>query len=105
MPTTSKAVQTAEELREEFEALRNEVTEVLSMLKEQGKEGAEKITDKVEAELEEYKEKAREGLEAAYEQGGEGLEEIGERIRKNPVASLLIAFGAGYVISKILDKR
>lgn len=103
MPTT-KANQASEDLREEFEALRNEVSEMMALLKDKGSTYAEELSGKMEEKLETYQEKARESAEAAYEKGSEGVEEIGNRVRKNPLLSLGIAFGVGYVISKLMDQ-
>ncbi|CAA6814946.1 MAG: Unknown protein [uncultured Thiotrichaceae bacterium] len=103
MPTT-KANQAAEDLREEFETLRKEVSEMMALLKDKGGSYAEEMGGKMEEKLDTYQEKAREGTEAAYEKGSEGIEAIGNRVRKNPVASLCVAFGVGYVISKLMDQ-
>lgn len=43
-------------------------------------------------------------LHDMYEAGNAGLNKISDHIRKNPVASLLIAFGMGYAISKIMGQ-
>lgn len=103
MPTT-KANQAAEDLREEFETLRKEVTEMMELLKEKGSVYAEELGEKMEEKLETYQEKAQESAEAVYEKGSEGVEEIAGRVRKNPLLSLGIAFGVGYVISRLMDQ-
>jgi ElaB/YqjD/DUF883 family membrane-anchored ribosome-binding protein len=103
MPAT-KATKANEDLREEFEALRGEVSEMMALLKNKAKVDTETITAKAEEKLEDYQEKVSDGVEAAYEKGAEGVEEISERIRKNPVGSLCVAFGLGYIISKMMDQ-
>lgn len=103
MPT-AKATQAAEDLREEFEALRKDVTEIMELLKDKGSAVKDELGAELEEKFEDYQTKARQGAEDAYEKGAEGLEDVGERIRKNPLASLAIAFGAGYIISKLMEQ-
>ncbi|PWQ95686.1 DUF883 family protein [Leucothrix arctica] len=100
----AKETKANEDLREEFEALRGEVTEMMALLKGKASAEAETITAKAEEKLEDYQEKVTDGVEAAYEKGAEGIEEISGRIRKNPVGSLCVAFGLGYIISKMMDQ-
>jgi hypothetical protein len=54
--------------------------------------------------VEHYQEKAEQKLHDAYAAGNAGLNDVGEHIRKNPVASMLIAFGVGYTIFKVLGQ-
>ena len=103
MPAT-KAEKANEALREEFETLRKEVTEMMLLLKDKGSDCSEAIGDKVEEKLEDYQEKAGDTIHTAYEKGTEGVEEISKRIQKNPVGSLCVAFGLGYLISKLMDQ-
>lgn len=102
--TTSKANQAAEDLRDDFDALRKEVAEMMKLLKDKGSHYAEDLSEQVEEKFADYQKKAQQGAETIYEKGNEGLEEVGSRVRKNPVASLAIAFGVGYVISKLMDQ-
>lgn len=104
MPT-AKAKQENEELREEFQALRKEVAAMMSLLEKKGNSYAEVVGEKVGDKLDSYQKTIQDNAEAAYEMGGEGLDEIGKRITKNPVASICIAFGLGYIISKVMEQK
>jgi len=103
MPAT-KTTKASEDLREEFDALRSEVTQMMALLKDRGSSYAEIISERAEEKLGDYQDKASEGIEAVYEKGAEGVEEVSKRIRKNPVGSLCVAFGLGYIISKLMDQ-
>jgi ElaB/YqjD/DUF883 family membrane-anchored ribosome-binding protein len=102
MPT-AKAKQETDDLREELQALRKEVSEMMSILQSKGGSYAEELGEKVSDKLDSYQENLKESAETAYEMGGEGVDEIGKRIRKNPITSLCVAFGIGYLISKVMD--
>jgi ElaB/YqjD/DUF883 family membrane-anchored ribosome-binding protein len=103
MPTT-KAAQAAEDMREEFDALRKDVSEIMALLKDKGSAYKDELSEQIEEKFEDYQARARQGAEEVYEKGSEGLEEVGSRIRQHPLASLAIAFGAGYIISKLMDQ-
>jgi ElaB/YqjD/DUF883 family membrane-anchored ribosome-binding protein len=103
MATNSKSTETQVDIREELDALRSQVNELVQALKAKGEEKAEKLGNKLEDELGHYQDKAEEKLHDVYDAGEASLDDLSKRIRKNPVTSLLVAFSAGYVISKILD--
>lgn len=103
MATNSKSTETQADLREEFDALRSQVNEMVQALKAKGEEKTEKLGKKLEDELGHYQDKAEEKLHDAYDAGEASLDDLSKRIRKNPVTSLIAAFTAGYIISKILD--
>ncbi len=89
------------ELREELNALRDQFGEVLTALKSASQETSHQVADKLESGLNKTQEKAKRTLHDAYEFGAESVKELGGRVQRNPVASLAIAFGAGYLISRI----
>ncbi len=99
---TTKTGNSELDLREEFEALRTQVSDLLAELQSRSKEKTTRFADRLDSELGDYQDKAREKLQDVYDLGSEGLNEVGERIRRQPVASLLVAFGAGYVLSRLL---
>lgn len=99
---TAKNTDPEFDLREEFESLRKLVGELLTEVQTKGKETSSRLADKLESELDHYQEKAGQKLHDAYDAGSAGLDDVSERIRRNPVASLLVAFGAGYVLSRLL---
>lgn len=101
----AKAKQENDDLREELAALRKEVSAMMSLLEDKSSSYAEEVGEKVGDKLDSYQQSLQDSAEAACEMGGEGMDEIGKRISKNPVASICIAFGLGYLISKIMEKK
>lgn len=98
----TKAPETENDLREEFNELRAQMNDLMQALKEKSEEKAEKLGKKLESGVEHYQEKAEKKLHDAYEAGDASLNELNDRIRKNPIGSLLIAFSIGYAIFKVL---
>lgn len=90
------------DLREEFDALRKQVSDVLSELQSKGKEKSARLADKLETEATHYQEKAGQKLQDAVDAGSVGLNEVGDQIRRSPISSLLVAFGVGYALSRLL---
>ncbi|RVU83572.1 DUF883 family protein [Leucothrix sargassi] len=103
MPAT-KTTKSSQDMHAEIESLRKEVAEMMTLLKDKGSDVAETISEKTGEKFGDYQEKVQEGAEVAYEKGLEGVEEVSKRVKKNPVASLCIAFGLGYAISKLIDQ-
>ena len=92
------------ELREEFDEVKNQVNSLLSLLKEKGEEKSTDVKQKLDENLENYQDKAKEQIQQVYELGSENLDKVGTKIQNNPLASLAVAFGAGYILSKMMGK-
>lgn len=62
-------------------------------------EVSEDLLERLTRELEQIRKTARAQAHNIYESGQAGLEEVGAQVRKNPLTSLVIAFGAGFIVS------
>ena len=105
MAANAKSSETQTDVREELDALRSQINELVQALKDKGAEKTEKLGKKLEDEFEDYQEKAEKKLHEVYDAGEAGLDDLSKRVRKNPVTSLLVAFSLGYIISRILDDK
>lgn len=95
---------TDDDMRNEFENLKNQVNDLMNSIKNQGEHKANKIMEKVGSKLEDYEQKASSKAHDIYDAGSEGIDSINAQIRKNPLMSLVIAFGTGYVLSRMLTR-
>lgn len=100
-----KDAKTEAELKQELTMLKTQVSELMKEIKRISEKGVEHLGDKIEREFEQYSEKAADKVRDAQHVADDGLEEISARVRKNPVASVAIAFFVGYVISRITDSK
>ena len=100
-----KDAKTEAELKQELTMLKTQVSELMKEIKKKKKKGVEHLGDKIEREFEQYSEKAADKVRDAQQVADDGLEEITTRVRKNPVASVAIAFFVGYVISRMTDSK
>lgn len=96
---------------EEVSALRNEINSVRAQLENLVKTLGEKknevtagVQGKLEEELEHYRALARENMTKLQDAGSEGIEELGDQVRRNPLTSLAIAFGAGCILSCLFHR-
>lgn len=68
----------------------------------------EEVREKVRASAEEVREKVREdiraGAEDLSERARDGIKDLEELIKEHPVQSTLIAFGLGFVLSRLLSR-
>lgn len=97
----AKEENTIDVLKDDLQALQKQVGELAKSLKDTGVEKTSELTAKLEKELEKYQKLASEKVQKVYEAGNAGLDDVSERIRQNPLGSLLVAFGAGYILSRI----
>lgn len=104
---TAKATESDLDLREELETLRNQVSEIFSELQRKGKDTSVRLADKLESEVAGYQKKAGQEMRDAVDAGSAGLNKVTDQVRDSPVASLLVAFGVGYALSRLMgsDKQ
>ncbi|OQX07227.1 MAG: hypothetical protein BWK73_28635 [Thiothrix lacustris] len=100
----SKTTETDIDFRAEFDTLHTQVNELLESLKSKAEATSATLGENIESKVEHYHDKAEQKLHDVYEAGNAGLNDVGEHIRKNPVASMLIAFGVGFAIFKVLGQ-
>ncbi|QTR44470.1 DUF883 family protein [Thiothrix litoralis] len=99
-----KITATEIDFREEFDALRTQVNDLLQSLKSKSEKTADTLVENIESKAEHYQDQAEQKLHDVYEAGNAGLHDVSEHVRKNPVASMLIAFGVGYALFKVLGQ-
>ncbi len=88
-----------EALRAELNKMSSQLNNVVKSLENRKDEATSDMAEKLNRELEKLRNFASERAQKAYDAGHAGIDEVGEQVRRNPVASLLIAFGAGCVFS------
>lgn len=86
-------------LRNELNTLRDQVETLVKSLGDSGSAASSDLVAKLEKELEHYRKLAADKMHKVYEAGSAGIENMGEHVRKNPLACLAVAFGAGCVLS------
>ena len=96
--------ETINALRNEMNSVRAQLEALVKTLGEKKGEITATLEDKVLSELEHYRKLAKENMGTAYEAGSESLEELSERVRRSPLTSLGLAFGAGYLLSCIFRR-
>lgn len=86
-------------LRSEINNLRAQLEGIIKSAEEKRHDFTTDMAHKIAKELEHCRHKAAERAEHLRVAGEAGLHEVGDHVRQNPLVSLLIAFGAGWVIS------
>ena len=84
----------------ELESLRAEVKHLTEELAKAREAHPRNMGDTVE----EFRETAEDFAEGLSEKAQEGWDELQEQISKNPVQSALVAFGLGFVLSRLLSR-
>lgn len=90
---------TLDNLREELASLKSQMQDIFKTVSAKGQDASSDLAARIAHELHNYKHIADRKAGQLRDAGQAGLEDVENHVRQNPVASLLIAFGAGYVIS------
>ena len=90
---------TVDQLRQELNAMREQMDSLLETLKDKKDELGGEVSSRLARELAHYRHLAQEQAHRLQNAGSAGMEEVSEQVRRNPMMSLLIAFGAGCVFS------
>jgi ElaB/YqjD/DUF883 family membrane-anchored ribosome-binding protein len=92
--TTRDISKDVDELKADMQKLREDVGHLVAALKTKAQETATVGVDKV-----------RDGLSDAREYGEQMYKEVGKKVEERPITSLLVAFGIGMVLGKMMDHR
>lgn len=95
---------TLDSLRAELSKLRSQLEGIVKNADSKKSEVAEDLIDRLTRELSSLRQTAEARAHKIYDAGLNGADEVGEHVRNNPLSSLLIAFGAGCVISCLLRR-
>lgn len=92
-------------LRGDLAALRADLAGVAKALEESGKRRAETVKTTLADLLGPLEEELRGALGTIADLGEESAKAVSRRVEHRPLLSLLAAFGAGFLLGKILDRR
>jgi len=82
-------------------ALKRDMAALMSQLKSGGVQGAKEAAEDTLDELSEQASRIYDKLAA---QGERSAEAISRKVEEQPIASLLIAFGVGFIVSRLLGR-
>lgn len=103
---TSTKTENTEELTRDLEAeiaaLRDDISAITSTLGDLVKHGADEAKTEAKRLGKRVEKKGEEAIEAVQERYESAESELRDVIREKPIASVLLAAGVGYIISKIL---
>lgn len=90
---------TVDELRAELNKLSSQIESIVKNVESRKNDVASELVDKLTRELDNIRSRASYQAHKLYDASQSGMDEVGEQVRRNPLTSLLVAFGAGCVIS------
>ena len=94
-----------ETLRADLAKLRADFAGVTDALKEAGQKKAETAREGLADLLKSLRDELGGVLDQARDKGKRSVETVGHQIEERPLASLLTAFGVGFILAKLLDRR
>lgn len=103
--TTSTQKASDQDLQEEFDNLKSQVSDLMLLLKAKGQQKTASVKGDLNEQFADYEDKIKEQISHVSELGAENLEKVSSHVQKKPVASMLIAFGVGYLLSKTMSNK
>lgn len=94
-----------ETLKSEMAKLRTDFSGVIAAMKSAGKAEAEAVREGSSEFFSSMKDEIRHALEEARKKGKQSVEAVEKQVGEHPFLSLLAAFGAGFIIAKLLDRK
>lgn len=94
-----------ETLKAELARLREDFAGVAAALRDAGMAETENMRENTSEFLSNLKEHLGHALDEAKEKGKRSMEVVENQVSEHPFASLLIAFGVGFVLGKLLDRK
>lgn len=98
-PKLDKEVDT---LKEDIAKLSGDIADVLGVLKKLGAGKIDAVRESLDGEAEKYGEDIRQAYEGAKARGETAADSLEAEITLHPLRSVLVAFGVGYVVAKLM---
>ena len=102
--TTRNVEQEFDTLKSDFGKLSTDLSNLTAALRDLTAEGAQDYMAKLRAATEHANGNVHAAAAALGARGREGLDAAAEHVRERPLASILICFGLGLVIGKLMDR-
>lgn len=93
------------DVQAEFEKMKSQLAMLLESLQEKSEAKAATLNSKLTSELEDYKAAALKQVQQVQDVGSEGVEQVTRYVKANPLVSLGLAFGVGFVLSRLLSSK
>lgn len=98
MATTNEVDKELDQLKSDVATLREDMSTLIQTMKQAGMEEGREAYDRVQARARQTGEDARRRANEAY-----GI--VGREVEERPLTSILAAFGTGFVVGMLLDRR
>lgn len=103
--TTATKETDVDVLRKDIDELKSALSTLAGDVKAAVKSRESDLASSARARVEEIGENATRFARKAAERGREGAEAVGDTIRDRPLQSMVVAFGVGLLLSRLLGRR
>ncbi|PZA08860.1 MULTISPECIES: YqjD family protein [unclassified Meiothermus] len=101
----SGAADDLQALKDDLRSLREDVRSLMESLKGAASSKAKELGHALKETGDQLGSQVKDALDAAREKGERAASDLESRVQERPLLSLLVAFGLGLVLSRILDRR
>lgn len=92
-------------VKDDVSRLREDLASLAQSVLEAGKAGSQEARERLEVEARKRLEQLKSAASTAKAKGEQAVEGVETQIRERPIAAVLVAFGAGLILGKLLDRR
>jgi ElaB/YqjD/DUF883 family membrane-anchored ribosome-binding protein len=94
-----------ETVKEDMAKLRSDIGELTQRLLEMGKSEVSSARNRVRSQARNLEREVRETLNETGERGWRTVESVEQLLAERPLVSVLGAFGLGFIVGKLLERR
>ena len=105
MTDTDAVKQDTDAVRDDLNALRSDIASLAATVKELMVGKAREASSAAGENLDELRDRVEQMAEQLRDRGRAASEKLQRQVEERPLTSLLVAFAAGLVISRLLDRR
>lgn len=101
----NRVAQDFDTVKDDLGQIRKDFAELAQAILDAGRSGAKDAREKLEQEAQRRLDQLRDTAHSVRARGAHAVESVHDVIEERPFTSVLVAFGIGLIIGKILDRK
>jgi ElaB/YqjD/DUF883 family membrane-anchored ribosome-binding protein len=94
-----------DDIRSDLKQLRSDFSAILGSIREEASDRVDDARSSVKDRIEDGMDFIKDNIEGARDYGGKMFDQVRGTVEERPITSVLVAFGVGMFLGKLLDRR